>query len=40
MVLKKNNNANELFSFYLGIIDSELKFIDVFAGWPGNSHDV
>ncbi|XP_050066314.1 uncharacterized protein LOC126555436 [Aphis gossypii] len=22
-----------------GIVDAELKFIDVFAGWPGRSHD-
>ncbi|KAF0708032.1 protein ALP1-like [Aphis craccivora] len=23
----------------VGIVDSELRFIDVFAGWPGRSHD-
>ncbi|XP_008181319.1 protein ALP1-like [Acyrthosiphon pisum] len=22
-----------------GIVDSDLKFIDVFSGWPGSSHD-
>lgn len=27
------------FIFIQGIVDAELKFIDVFAGWPGRSHD-
>lgn len=24
---------------FQGIVDAELKFIDVFAGWPGRTHD-
>ncbi|VVC29528.1 Harbinger transposase-derived nuclease domain [Cinara cedri] len=33
-------NRKQVLSVILqGIVDAELKFIDLFAGWPGQSHD-
>lgn len=27
------------YHLFQGIVDSDLKFIDCFSGWPGSSHD-